>query len=171
MLLGGGGSNAPGMRVSETGSSETAGPQWLWEGAGPGRQRDRDVESGATVWGEGRCWHLPPSHPSRKVLCCRELLGCHKQGFPDSPSTLLLVPASLASLPVPSLLPSSISPSVLEQIYFPSLEVCHPNFLFVLIVKCSVPYAQARKRLKPPSLCLLLEGWVSQGMSQLTGRD
>lgn len=34
------------MRVSGAGPSEAAGPEWLREGAAPGRQRDGDVKSG-----------------------------------------------------------------------------------------------------------------------------
>lgn len=114
------------------------------------------------------------SKPSKqKNVVLQRATGCHEQGGSQHGHGMLLSPASLASLAAPSLLPSNVSSSGLEQRYPPSLEVWQISYLLPLLnaQKCSVPNAQAGNRLKYPFLCRLLEGWVSLGESRLPGRD
>lgn len=126
---------------------------------------------GPQCWGEGRCWYLLPSHPSRKVVCCRELLAATSRGSQTAPARCCW------SLPAwhPCLFPLcshqvSLPLCWSRSIFLPWRFATQISCLFSLL-NAQFLMPRPRKRLKSPSLCLLLEGWVSQGMSQLTGRD
>lgn len=100
---------------------------------------------------EGRCWHLPPSHPSRAVLCCRELLAGTSRGAQPALARCCRLPAWHPCLSLSA--PVKCLFLCAGADLFSFLGGLPPKFPAALIAKCSVPNAQARRRLKSPSLC------------------
>lgn len=144
---------------------------WGSEGAsGAGEADAGDVEAGAAAWGEGKRWHLPLSHPSRKMLCCSELPAVTSRGFPAQPQPWYVADACQPGLPGCSC-SAPIKCLVLwvgvEIFSFPgALASKFPTCFHCYAQKYSVPNAWAGNRLNPPVLCWSLEGRVSLGASR-----
>lgn len=134
------------------------------------RQTAGAVEAGAAAWGEGKCWHLPLSRPSRKMLCCSELPAVTSRGFPAQPQ-----PWHVADARQPGIPGCSYSAPIKRLFLWVAVEIFSfpgalaskfPTRFHCYAHKYSVPNAWAGNRLTHPVSCWSREGQVSQGASR-----